>query len=122
MPHRAASIGDVRAKAPVGSSWITFCRRELREVEGHQVDNVGIRGALRQFCEYMHEVCVGFDVAGPTGEHQAVDHGACLGASNSVAEQPCGSAGANAPFILPILGRKLKSIIVGTRRMGTASR
>jgi hypothetical protein len=47
MFHGIASIGDVRANPPVGSSGVTRCRRKLREVEGQQVDDIGIRFALR---------------------------------------------------------------------------
>jgi hypothetical protein len=80
--------GEVRVNAPVGSTGVTCCSRELREVEGQQVGDIGIRCTLRQFGEHVHEVCVGFDFAGPTREHQAVDHCARFRSGNRVTEQP----------------------------------
>jgi hypothetical protein len=71
-----------------GSSGVRCSGRELGEVEGQQVGDIGIRRALRQFGQHMHEICVGLDVAGPTREHQAVDHCARFRSGNRVTEQP----------------------------------
>lgn len=63
-------------------------RGAFREVEGQQVGDFGIQCALRQLGQHTHKVCVGLDIAGPTREHQAVDHCARLCSCNRVAEQP----------------------------------
>jgi hypothetical protein len=63
-----------------------------------------------------------FDPAGAAREHQAIDRCARLRAGDRIAEQPRFSRGGKLVLILPISGRKLKSITVGIRYMVAASR
>ncbi|KWC46450.1 hypothetical protein WL51_29500 [Burkholderia ubonensis] len=53
---------------------------------------------------------------------QGVQVGAGLRAGNRIREQPVLAADGKLAFILPLSGKKLKSIIVGIRCMVTASR
>jgi hypothetical protein len=70
----------------------------------------------------VQQVVVRFDTAGTARQHETVNRGAGFCAVDRVTEQPRGSARASCPFILPISGRKLRSIIVGIRCMDVVSR
>jgi hypothetical protein len=80
-------IGELRVKAPAGSSGVTRCSCELREVEGQQVADIGAGRTLWQLGEHMQEIGVRLDVAGPSGERRTVDRRARFRAGNGVTEQ-----------------------------------
>ena len=83
----------------------------------------GLDGLGRwQFTHHPAQPGVRLEAVGASRFDERVDHRAGVRARWRVREQPSFSSNDNAPFILPISGRKLKSIIVGTRCMGTASR
>lgn len=94
----------------------------LRVIERQQIADVSVRGTLRQFGQHVQQPGVWLDAAGAACQHQAVDHRARLRAGNRVAEQPRFAGSGKLVFILPISGKKLKSIIVGIRCMVGALR
>ena len=59
------------------------------EVERQQIADVSVWRSLWQLCEHVKQVGIRLDVTGPARKRQAVDHGARLGASYSVCEEPC---------------------------------
>jgi hypothetical protein len=76
----------------------------------------------RQFTQHPAQPGVRLEAVGTSRLDERVNYCARMSARRGVCEQPSFSSNYNAPFILPISGRKLKSIIDGTRCMGTASR
>ncbi|MNL67500.1 hypothetical protein D3C87_1920930 [compost metagenome] len=59
------------------------------EAERQQVADVGVWRSLWQLCEHVEQIGIWLDVTGPARQHQAIDHGACLGAGHGVCEEPC---------------------------------
>jgi len=57
------------------------------------------------------------DAAGAASQHETVDHGAGPGSVSGIAEQPRFSSGGHLPDILPISGKKSRSIAAGMRFM-----
>src|SRR6478609_4868973 len=90
ITRKARNSGHVVRR---GSGWLLF------EVEGQQVLDIGIVGTLRQFGENVSQPCEGFDAAGTTGQHQAVDDGAGVGALDCIAEEPALSSGCKNPDV-----------------------
>jgi hypothetical protein len=83
----------------------------------------GLNGlGRRQFAQHPAQPGVRLEAVGTCRFDERVDHRTRVCARRRVREEPSFSSNHNAPFILPISGRKLKSIIDGTRCMGTASR
>ncbi|KVN36397.1 hypothetical protein WJ64_00015 [Burkholderia ubonensis] len=76
----------------------------------------------RQALEQPGQVTIRIDAIGLACFDERIEIGARVRAVDGVREQPSAASNAKLAFILPISGRKLKSIIVGIHCMVAASR
>ena len=70
--------------------------------------------------EHVAQIGVRFDAVQLAGCDQRADHGPALAAAVAACEEMVFAPEGNRPVILPISGRRSKSIIDGTHSMGAA--
>ena len=87
------TLAVLAGRVRMGEHRVRTGGRGFREVEGQQIIDVGVDGALWQFGEDMTQPRQRLDAAGAAGQHQAVDDGAGPGSLDGVAEQPGFPAG-----------------------------
>ena len=101
------------------SDWCSVCVRQAPGQQSLEVIN-GLRGG--EFPEEADEVGVRIDAVGLAGFDDRVEIRAGVCTGDRIGEQPVAAADDQFALILPISGKKLKSIIDGIRCMVVASR